>query len=193
MTVAFSLEKLYNFFIMDTKLQREIEVMRMKKKVVVALGHRALGTTLPEQQIAVRKTVKSIADLVQDGYQVVITHSNAPQLGMIHTAMNEFGKNHPDYTPAPMSVCSAMTQGYVGFDLQNAIREELLTRGIYRTVSTILTQVTVDPYDEAFTPQQKFWDVICPQKTLQQSEKKATMWWRSLERGFVVSFPHRIR
>lgn len=150
MTVAFSLEKLYNFFIMDTKLQREIEVMRMKKKVVVALGHRALGTTLPEQQIAVRKTVKSIADLVQDGYQVVITHSNAPQLGMIHTAMNEFGKNHPDYTPAPMSVCSAMTQGYVGFDLQNAIREELLTRGIYRTVSTILTQVTVDPYDEAF-------------------------------------------
>ena len=124
--------------------------MRMKKKVVVALGHRALGTTLPEQQIAVRKTVKSIADLVQDGYQVVITHSNAPQLGMIHTAMNEFGKNHPDYTPAPMSVCSAMTQGYVGFDLQNAIREELLTRGIYRTVSTILTQVTVDPYDEAF-------------------------------------------
>lgn len=113
MTVAFSLEKLYNFFIMDTKLQREIEVMRMKKKVVVALGHRALGTTLPEQQIAVRKTVKSIADLVQDGYQVVITHSNAPQLGMIHTAMNEFGKNHPDYTPAPMSVCSAMTQGYV--------------------------------------------------------------------------------
>ena len=150
MTVAFSLEKLYNFCIMDTKLQREIEVMRMKKKVVVALGHRALGTTLPEQQIAVRKTVKSIADLVQDGYQVVITHSNAPQLGMIHTAMNEFGKNHPDYTPAPMSVCSAMTQGYVGFDLQNAIREELLTRGIYRTVSTILTQVTVDPYDEAF-------------------------------------------
>lgn len=139
MTVAFSLEKLYNFCIMDTKLQREIEVMRMKKKVVVALGHRALGTTLPEQQIAVRKTVKSIADLVQDGYQVVITHSNAPQLGMIHTAMNEFGKNHPDYTPAPMSVCSAMTQGYVGFDLQNAIREELLTRGIYRTVSTILT------------------------------------------------------
>ena len=122
----------------------------MKKKVVVALGHRALGTTLPEQQVAVKQTAKSVADLVQDGYQVVITHSNAPQLGMIHTAMNEFGKNHPDYTPAPMSVCSAMTQGYIGFDLQNAIREELLTRGIYRTVSTVLTQVTVDPYDEAF-------------------------------------------
>lgn len=122
----------------------------MKKKVVVALGHRALGATLPEQMTAVKKTAVSIADLVEEGYQVVITHSNAPQLGMIHTAMNEFGKTHEDYTPAPMSVCSAMTQGYIGYDLQNAIREELLNRGIFRTVSTILTQVTVDPYDEAF-------------------------------------------
>ncbi|MCB7304655.1 carbamate kinase [Bariatricus massiliensis] len=122
----------------------------MKKKVVVALGHRALGATLPEQMTAVKKTAVSIADLVEEGYQVVITHSNAPQLGMIHTAMNEFGKTHEDYTPAPMSVCSAMTQGYIGYDLQNAIREELLNRGIFRTVSTVLTQVTVDPYDEAF-------------------------------------------
>ena len=122
----------------------------MKKKVVVALGHRALGATLPEQMTAVKKTAVSIADLVEEGYQVVITHSNAPQLCMIHTAMNEVGKTHEDYTPAPMSVCSAMTQGYIGYDLQNAIREELLNRGIFRTVSTVLTQVTVDPYDEAF-------------------------------------------
>lgn len=118
----------------------------MKKRVVVALGHRALGTTLPEQKEAVKHTAKSIADLIEAGYQVVITHSNAPQVGMIHTAMNEFGKAHQDYTPAPMSVCSAMSQGYIGYDLQNGIREELLDRGIFRTVSTILTQVTVDPY-----------------------------------------------
>ena len=91
-----------------------------------------------------------IADLIEEGYQVAITHSNAPQLGMIHTALNEFGKSHIDYTQAPMSVCSAMSQGYIGYDLQNAIRTELLDRGIFRTVSTILTQVTVDPYDEAF-------------------------------------------
>ena len=122
----------------------------MKKRVVVALGHRALGTTLPEQKEAVKKTAKVIADLIEAGYQVAITHSNAPQVGMIHTAMNEFGKVHQDYTAAPMSVCSAMSQGYVGYDLQNGIREELLNRGIYRTVSTILTQVIVDPYDEAF-------------------------------------------
>ena len=102
----------------------------MKKRVVVALGHRALGITLPEQKEAVRRTAVSIADLIEEGYQVAITHSNAPQVGMIHTAMNEFGKVHQDYTPAPMSVCSAMSQGYIGYDLQNAIREALLNRGI---------------------------------------------------------------
>ena len=122
----------------------------MKKKVVVALGHRALGTTLPEQKEAVKRSAGMIADLIEEGYQVAITHSNAPQLGMIHTALNEFGKSHTDYTQAPMSVCSAMSQGYIGYDLQNAVRTELLNRGIFRTVSTILTQVTVDPYDEAF-------------------------------------------
>lgn len=121
-----------------------------KKKVVIALGHRALGTTLPEQKIAVKNSANVIADLIEEGYQVVITHSNAPQVGMIHAAMNEFGKNHPDYTAAPMSVCSAMSQGYIGYDLQNEVREALLDRGIYRTVTTVLTQVLVDPYDDAF-------------------------------------------
>ena len=122
----------------------------MRKKVVVALGHRALGNTLPEQKTAVKRAAASITDLVEAGYDVAITHSNAPQVGMIHTAMNEFGKSHEDFTPSPMSVCSAMSQGYIGYDLQNGIREELLNRGIYRTVSTVLTQVIVDPYDEAF-------------------------------------------
>ena len=75
----------------------------MKKRVVVALGHRALGTTLPEQKEAVKKSAKIIADLIEEGYQVAITHSNAPQMGRIHTAMNEFGKAHQDYTAAPMS------------------------------------------------------------------------------------------
>ena len=84
-----------------------------EKTVVVALGHRALGTTLPEQKIATRLAAKAIADLVEEGTRVVISHSNGPQVGMIHTAMNEFGKAHPDYTFAPMSVCSAMSQGYI--------------------------------------------------------------------------------
>jgi Carbamate kinase len=123
----------------------------MKNKIaVIALGHIALGNTLPEQMSAVRASSKAIVDIIEKGYQVVISHSNAPQVGMIHTAMNEFQKQHDDYTVAPMSVCSAMSQGYIGYDLQNAIRTELLRRGIYRPVSTILTQVIVDPYDDAF-------------------------------------------
>ena len=89
----------------------------MKKRIVIALGHRALGTTLPEQKKAVKTSAAVLADMVEEGYQLVITHSNAPQVGMIHTAMNEFGKTHPDYTVAPMSVCSAMSQGYIGYDL----------------------------------------------------------------------------
>lgn len=127
-----------------------------KKKAVIALGHQALGTTLPEQKIAVHEAATAIADLVEEGYQIVISHSNAPQVGMIHSAMNEFAGNHPEYTAAPMSVCSAMSQGYIGYDLQNAVREELLNRGIYKTISTVLTQVLVDPYDEAFyNPEKK--------------------------------------
>lgn len=121
-----------------------------KKKVVIALGHRAMGTTLPEQKLAARSTAKKIVKLVKEGAEIVITHGNTPQLGMIHTAMNEFGIAHPEYTCAPMSVCSAMSQGYIGFDLQNAIRAELLKEGIYKPVCTVITQVVVDPYDDAF-------------------------------------------
>ena len=126
-----------------------------KKRIVMALGHNALGTNLPEQKEAAAKTSKMIADFIQDGWQVAVVHSNAPQLGMIHTAMNEFGKQHEGYTSAPMSVCSAMSQGYIGYDLQNAIRTELIRRGIYKPVASILTQVMVNPYDEAFYPPAK--------------------------------------
>lgn len=121
----------------------------MKKRIVVALGHKALGTTFPEQQTAVKSSARILADLVEEGAQLIITHSNAPQVGMIHTAMNEFAKFHETYG-APMSVCSAMSQGYIGYDIQNALRAELLKRGIYKTVATVVTQVTVDPYDETF-------------------------------------------
>ena len=121
-----------------------------KKLVVAALGHYALGKTFPEQKRAVKEAAKAIADLVENGANVVITHSNAPQVGMIHTALNEYCKENPEYTAAPMSVCSAMSQGYIGYDLQNAIRAELMIRGIYKPVTTLITQVLVDPYDPAF-------------------------------------------
>ena len=121
-----------------------------KKKVVVAFGHDALGYTISEQLDAVKNTAKALADLVEADYQLTITHSNGRQVSMIHKAMTELRRIYIDYTPAPMCVCSAMSQGYVGYDIQNSLKSELLSRGISVPVSTILTQVTVDPYDEAF-------------------------------------------
>ena len=119
-------------------------------KIVVALGRNSFGTTFPEQQKNIKIAAKSIADLVEEKYEIVITHSNGPQIGMIQTAMTEFARLDPSYTVAPMSVCSAMSQGYIGYDLQNSIRSELLNRGIYKPISTIITQVRVDPFDKAF-------------------------------------------
>lgn len=143
-----------------------------EKTVVVALGHKALGTTLPEQKIATKAAAKAVADLIEDGANVVISHSNGPQVGMIHTAMNEFGKAHPKYTFAPMSVCSAMSQGYIGYDLQNAIRTELLSRGIYKPVATVLTQVVIDPYDDAFAEPEKIIGRVLTAEEAEAEEEK---------------------
>ncbi len=126
-----------------------------KLKTVVSLGHEALGTTTLEQMDAVKHTAKTLADLVEQNMQLIITHSNGPQVSMIHKAMTELRRVYIDYTPAPMCVCSAMSQGYIGYDLQNSLRSELYSRGVAVPVSTILTQVTVDPYDEAFYEPQK--------------------------------------
>ena len=143
-----------------------------KKRIVIALGHEALGSTLPEQQKAAARTAKAVADFIREDYQVVITHSNGPQVGMIHTAMNEFCRLYPEYTATPTSVCSAMSQGYIGYDLQNAIRTELLNRGIYKTVSTVLTQVVVDQYDEAFYHPTKVIGRVMTKEEAEEEEKK---------------------
>ncbi len=143
-----------------------------KKKIVIALGHDALGTTLPEQKLATKRAAKTVVDFIKDDYQVVITHSNGPQIGMIHTAMAEFCRIYPEYTATPMSVCSAMSQGYIGYDLQNAIRTELLNRGIYKPVSTILTQVSVDPYDDAFYHPSKVIGRVMTEEEAEAEEKK---------------------
>lgn len=143
-----------------------------KKRIVIAIGHKDLGTNLPEQKAAVANTAKVIGDFIQEGWQVAIVHSNAPQVGMIHTAMNEFGKQHDGYSKAPMSVCSAMSQGYIGYDLQNGIRAELIKRGIYKPVSTVLTQVTVDPYDEAFYTPVKVIGRVMTEEEAKEEESK---------------------
>lgn len=162
-----------------------------EKIVVVALGHRALGTTLPEQQVATKVAAKAIADLVEEGTSVVISHSNGPQVGMIHTAMNEFGKAHPDYTFAPMSVCSAMSQGYIGYDLQNAIRTELISRGIYKPVATVLTQVVIDPYDDAFAEPEKIIGRVLNEEEAEAEEEKGNFVTKISDNGYrrIVAAP----
>lgn len=123
----------------------------MSKRIVVALGGNALGSNLPEQMEAVRGTAAAIADLIVAGNEVVIVHGNGPQVGMIANAMAELTRSDPEkYVPVPLPVCGAMSQGYIGYDLQNALREELLNRGVEKGVSTVLTQIEVDPDDPAF-------------------------------------------
>lgn len=122
----------------------------MKKKIVIALGGNALGNNLEEQMVAVKSTAKAIVDLIEEGNEVVISHGNGPQVGMINIAMGDIVKKEKKYSEVPMSVCVAMSQGYVGYDLQNTIREELLNRNINKGVSTIITQVEVDGADKAF-------------------------------------------
>ena len=123
----------------------------MGKRIVIALGGNALGKNLPEQMIAVKHTAKAIVDLIEEGHQVVVAHGNGPQVGMIQNAMTELTRSNPEkYIPCPLSVCVAMSQGYIGYDLQNVIGEELDRRGAGVHVATVLTQVAVDPKDPAF-------------------------------------------
>ncbi len=121
-----------------------------KSRIVLALGGNALGDTLDEQMRAVQLTSKAIVGLIEAGNEVVIAHGNGPQVGMINLAMESAGKTEAKTPYIPMSVCVAMSQGYIGYDLQNALREELLNRGLNIPVASIITQTLVDANDPAF-------------------------------------------
>ena len=125
------------------------------KRIVLALGGNALGDNLTEQMIAVKIAAKAIADLIEDGLEVVITHGNGPQVGMINLAMETAAKTDESLFYIPMSVCVAMSQGYIGYDIQNALREELLNRNVDKPVATIVTQTLVDADDPAFADPSK--------------------------------------
>lgn len=149
----------------------------MNKRIVIALGGNALGNNLPEQMTAVKHTSKAIADLIEEGYEVVISHGNGPQVGMINQAMAEYSRQNPEHpTFTPLSVCVAMSQAYIGYDLQNALKEELLNRGITKSVSTVITQVRVDAEDPAF---------LHPTKPIGHfmNEEEATI---AKEKGFTI-------
>ena len=141
------------------------------KKIVVALGGNALGSNLVEQMISVSDDVKPIADLIEEGYEVVVTHGNGPQVGVIQDAMTLLSRENPEKHPHfPLSVCTAMSQGYIGYDITNKLREELLDRGLAGNVACVLTQVEVDPQDPAFRHPTK---PIGPFLTKEEADKKA--------------------
>lgn len=125
-----------------------------KPRVVIALGGNALGSTLTEQMAAVKITSRAIVDLMDEGYQVIVSHGNGPQVGMISNAMAALSRENPSQPNTPLSVCVAMSQAYIGYDLQNALRQELCVRrgkGVpHEDVATMVTQIEVDPADPAF-------------------------------------------
>lgn len=120
------------------------------KKIVIALGGNALGDTAIEQQKLVEETAKPIVDLIEDGNQVIIAHGNGPQVGMINLGMNYAYENGAIKGEMPFPECGAMSQGYIGYHLQNAIGNELKKRNIKKDIACIVTQVVVDENDEAF-------------------------------------------
>ena len=130
--------------------------MDKKKRIVIALGGNALGNTLPEQMTAVKITAKAIVDLIEEGCEVVVAHGNGPQVGMINNAMSALSREDPSQPNTPLSVCVAMSQAYIGYDLQNALRAELLNRKLTDIpVTTMITQIRVDAEDPAFNAPSK--------------------------------------
>lgn len=144
-----------------------------KKRIVIALGGNALGNTLPEQMKAVKITAKAIVDLIEEGCEVIVAHGNGPQVGMINNAMAALSREDAKQPETPLSVCVAMSQAYIGYDLQNALREELYNRKIYDIpVATMITQVRVDADDPAFDSPSKPIGHFMTKEEAEAAEKK---------------------
>jgi len=160
--------------------------MKKNKRIVIALGGNALGNTLPEQMLAVKVTSKAIVDLIEEGHEVVIVHGNGPQVGMINNAMAALSREDPAQPNTPLSVCVAMSQAYIGYDLQNAIREELVKRGINdKPVSTMVTQVRVDPDDPAFeNPSKPIGKFVSKEEAEEISKKYGHLMKEDAGRGY---------
>ncbi len=167
--------------------------MERKNRIDIALGGNALGNTLPEQMAAVKITARAIVDLIEEGCEVVVAHGNGPQVGMINNAMIALTHEDEAQPNTPLSVCVAMSQAYIGYDLQNALREELLNRGITDVpVATMITQVRVDENDPAFqSPSKPIGKFMTPQQAQEVSEKYDYIMKEDAGRGYrrVVASP----
>lgn len=168
-----------------------------KKRVVIALGGNALGKNYEEQKEAVAKTAKVIVDLVQQDMEIIITHGNGPQVGMIQNAMDQLACTSEDYKETPLPTCVAMSQGYIGIDLQNAIKYELYSREMDVKVSTILSQVEVGKEDEAFRNPTKPIGRFLTKEEAKKNEENGIPCMEDAGRGYRIvvasPMPKRIR
>lgn len=150
----------------------------MSKKIVIALGGNAFGDTPAEQLEAVKKTAKPIVDLIEEGNQVILTHGNGPQVGMINTALGKAAEIDEKIPDIDFPECGAMSQGYIGFHLQSAVREELRNRNINKSVASIITQVVVDKNDRAFANPAKPVGIFYTKEEAEKIEK---------EKGYIMA------
>lgn len=168
-----------------------------KKKIVIALGGNTLGNDVEEQKEAVAKTAEVIVDLAQQGHHLIVTHGNGPQVGMIQNAMDNFDKDLAASKKVPLPTSVAMSQGYIGIDLQNAIKYELYKRDLDMKVSTILSQVEVDENDEAFAHPTKPIGRFMTEEEAKEKEAEGIHCMEDAGRGYRVAvaspMPKRIR
>lgn len=146
-------------------------------RIMIALGGNALGNSPEEQLRLVKDTAKPIVDLIEQGHEVIIAHGNGPQVGMINLAMESAANSVSTIPPMPFAECGAMSQGYIGYHLQNALGEALKERDIEKSVATIVTQVIVDPADKAFENPNKPIGSFYTKEEAEQLEK---------EKGYVM-------
>ena len=167
-----------------------------EKRIVIALGGNALGNTLSEQMSAVKTTAKAIADLIEEGHQVIIVHGNGPQVGIINNAMTEYAQASSGRQITPLSVCVAMSQAYIGYDLQNAMREEFLNRGMQpQNTATMVTQIVVDREDKAFeNPTKPIGEFMTMEEALKEAGERGWTVKEDAGRGYrrVVASPKPI-
>lgn len=160
-------------------------------RVVIALGGNALGATPSEQLLIVKKTAKRIVDLVEMGHEIIISHGNGPQVGVIYNAMTLYGttKNTEAF---PFAECGAMSQGYIGYQLQQAIYSEFKKRKMRRNISTIVTQVEVDAHDEGFkNPTKPIGEFVSKEEATKLAKENNCVYKEDAGRGYrrVIASP----
>lgn len=165
-------------------------------KIMIALGGNALGNSPAEQKRLSRHAAKAIADLIEQGHQVVLAHGNGPQVGMIESALQLAQQVNRQLPNVPLNDCVAMSQAYIGYHLQNTLREELLERGIHRQVVTVVTQVVVREQDPAFlNPSKPIGSFFSREEAEEKARTENLVFVEDSGRGYrqVVASPQPVR